>query len=392
MQKNIKPIALFFLLALVIWQCKKDEPAPPIVFTPPVVVTPPVTVELPPISPYVRGVWLTNVASQVFYSPEGIKAAVKKCRESGINHIFAVMWNKGRTLYPSKVMQDNFGIPIEEALKGRDPLRELLDAAHADSIKVYAWMEFGFAAENSGLGEHILRLRPQWAALGQDGKVVTKNNFKWMNALDRDVQDFMMSLLTEVVTQYPDLDGIQGDDRLPALPSECGYNPDVIAQYKRDNNGIEPTNPKTDTTWINWRTNKLNQFAKRMFTELKTIRPAIKISMAPSVYPFSKTEYLQDWPTWVREGWVDMISPQLYRYDLASYNNELAKLFTQIPADKQNMIVPGILLKLGSYKPADSFLQAMIDENRLKKINGETFFFYEGLSENTAFFQKYSRK
>ena len=230
MKRIITFLALSLIFTLLIWQCKKDDTGTP------TVVTPPTTTGKPPISPYVRGIWLTNVNSQVLYSAEGIKNAVQVCRQSGVNHIFAVMWNKGRTLYPSKVMQDTFGIPIEEKLSGRDPLRELIDAAHADSIKVYAWMEYGFAAENSGFGEHILRLRPNWAALGQDGVVVTKNGFKWMNAFDPSVQNFMMSLLKEVVTKYPDLDGIQGDDRLPALPTECGYNNEVQALYKKETN------------------------------------------------------------------------------------------------------------------------------------------------------------
>ena len=61
----------------------------------------------------VRGVWITNVDSQVMYSKAGIKEAVKVCQESGINHIFVVMWNKGRTLYPSKIMSETFKIAIE---------------------------------------------------------------------------------------------------------------------------------------------------------------------------------------------------------------------------------------------------------------------------------------
>ena len=87
----------------------------------------------------IKGVWITNVDSEVMYSKEGIKEAVKVCQNAGINHIFVVMWNKGRTLYPSKIMQETFKIPIEERLAGRDPLREILDEAHAKNIKVYAW-------------------------------------------------------------------------------------------------------------------------------------------------------------------------------------------------------------------------------------------------------------
>ena len=336
--------------------------------------------------------WLTNVASQALYTPDGIKAAVKKCRESGINHIFVVMWNKGRTLYPSKVVKDTFGIEIEERLAGRDPLREIIDAAHADSIKVYAWMEYGFAAENSGFGEHILRLKPKWAALGQDGNVAVKNGFKWMNALDPEVQDFMMSLLKEVVTRYPDLDGIQGDDRLPALPTECGYNPEVLAQYKKET-GATPTHPKTDVQWVDWRAGKLNQFAKRIYEELKVIRPSLKIAMSPSIFPFAKTEYLQDWPTWVQNGWVDLLSPQVYRYDIAAYRAELSKIVKQqVPSDKLGIVAPGVLLKVGTYKPTEAFLQAMIDENRANNIKGEVFFFYEGLNEQASFFKTYPQQ
>ena len=385
-QKSTSCIANLLFCMVLLAGCQKG--ATPVDVKPD---TPPTG--LPPISKHVRGVWLTNVASQVLYSAEGIKAAVKNCRKSGINHIFVVMWNKGRTLYPSKVMRDSFGIEIEEALQGRDPLRELIDAAHADSIKVYAWMEYGFAAENSGFGEHILRLRPHWAALGQDGKVVVKNGFKWMNSLNPTVQNFMMALLKEVVVKYPDLDGIQGDDRLPALPSEGGYNPEILAAYKSENNGAEPTHFKTDQTWVNWRAERLNQFAKRIYTELKAIRPGLKIAMSPSIFPFAKTEYLQDWPTWVQNGWLDLISPQIYRYDLTAYSNELTKIISQqIPTDKLHLLAPGVLLKLGTYKPSEDFLKLMVKENRLRKINGELFFFYEGLSGHAGYFAGYAKE
>ncbi len=385
--KNLCRLALLIFISISNWQCKKDEPP----ITPPVVEQPKPT-GLPPISQYVRGVWLTNVGSTVLNTNAGIKAAVKTCRERGINHIFVVMWNKGKTLYPSKVMQDTFGIEIDETYTGRDPLRELIDAAHADTIKVYAWMEYGFAADNNGAGEHILRLRPNWTALGQDGKKVVKNGFSWMNAFDPSVQNFMMTMLKEVVQKYPDLDGIQGDDRLPALPSEAGYNKEVVDLYKKESGGAIPTDPKNDVDWLNWRAEKLNLFAKRIYTELKAIRPSIKIAMSPSVLPFAKTEYLQDWTVWVKNGWVDLISPQLYRYNINDYRGEVNKLVnSNVPADKKSIIAPGVLLKLGTYTPTEVFLQQMIDEHRKNGINGEVFFFYEGLPAQTTFFQKYSR-
>ena len=230
------------------------------------------TPALPKVITGTKGIWLTNVASQVLYSKEGIKQAVELCQKSGINHIFVVTWNKGRTLYPSKIMNDLFKIPIEEALAGRDPLREIIDEAHSKNIKVYAWFEYGFTAENNGFGEHILRIKPQWASLDKNGNITTKNGFKWMNALNPEVQNFMLSLLKEAVTNYPDLDGIQGDDRLPAMAVEGGYNSEILAQYKTETGASIPTNDK-DESWVNWRANLLNKFMERISIELKKINP-----------------------------------------------------------------------------------------------------------------------
>ncbi|HPH22094.1 MAG TPA: family 10 glycosylhydrolase, partial [Haliscomenobacter sp.] len=113
----------------------------------------------------------------------------------------------------------------------------------------------------------------------------------------------------------------------------------------------------------------------------------------PSIFPFAKTEYLQDWPTWVQNGWLDLISPQIYRYDLTAYSNELTKIISQqIPTDKLHLLAPGVLLKLGTYKPSEDFLKLMVKENRLRKINGELFFFYEGLSGHAGYFAGYAKE
>ena len=75
----------------------------------------------------VRGVWLTNVASEALYSRENIIQAVEKCREMGINTLFIVTWNKAMTMYRSQVMRDFTGVEIDPVLDpentGRDPLQ-----------------------------------------------------------------------------------------------------------------------------------------------------------------------------------------------------------------------------------------------------------------------------
>ncbi len=332
----------------------------------------------------VRGVWLTNVASNAMYSYENVKAAVAKCHELGLNTIFVVTWNKAHTMYRSQVMKNLTGFEIDPELDpentGRDPLQEVIDEAKKYGIKVIAWFEFGFSSSYQQNGGIILEKKPHWASLDINGNLTTKNGFEWMNALDEEVQDFILSLILEVVNNY-DVDGIQGDDRLPAMPSEGGYNPEVIEAYKRDNFGVAPPAYHKDFNWVQWRAEILNRFMKRIYTEVKAADPNCIVSMSPSIFPWAKEEYLQDWPTWVNFGHVDMIVPQVYRKDPDFYTRTLEATIEYILPEKRYMLYPGVLIRVGDQQPSPEFFEYMIKENRRLGINGEVYFFYEGLDK-----------
>jgi uncharacterized lipoprotein YddW (UPF0748 family) len=338
-----------------------------------------------------HGVWLTNVDSDALYSRENIRAAVQTCAELGFNAIFVVTWNRSMTTYPSDVMQKLTGVRIDPQLTKnnlqRDPLKELLEEAKPHGIKVIAWFEFGFSCSyDTPDGGPIIRAKPHWASRGVDGKIVSKNNFQWMNGFHPEVQDFMLSLLKEVVQRY-DVDGIQGDDRLPALPSETGYDDFTQNLYKAEHGSLPPKYTK-DYEWVRWRAEKMNEMMKRIYTELKALKPTLTISMSPSIYPWSVEEYLQDWVTWVREGWVDMVCPQVYRYSFDAYKREIDKiLMRQISPQNKHKFVPGVLLKVSPYLAAEELLEQMIRYNRSQGVEGEVYFFYEGVKKYPTLFK-----
>ena len=341
--------------------------------------------------PAIKGVWLTNVASQAMDSRENLREAVQRCAESGINNIYVVTWNRARTLYPSEVMQREFGVPIMERFAGRDPLQELIEEAHRKHIKVHAWFEFGFSASYQEDGGEILRRKPHWRAIDREGNLVKKNGFEWMNAFHPEVQDFVLSLVMEVVRKY-DVDGIQGDDRLPACPSTAGYDPYTVALYQEAHQGRQPPADYKDPDWLTWRSDILNGFMERIHREVKAAKPAMLVTMAPSIYPWSKEEYLQDWPTWVKNGWVDYIFPQVYRYTLEDYVKALDANLAYMPPARRNTFFPGVLLKVDDYTPSAQMLSAMVAANRKRGIRGEIFFFYEGLKLHGAFFKGYPKR
>jgi len=282
-------------------------------------------------------------------------------------------------------MQNLIGIRIRESFAGRDPLQEMIDEAHAVGIKVHAWFEYGFSSSYSANGGAIVAAKPSWAAKDINGNLVIKNGFDWLNGIHPEVQQYMINLFKEVTTNY-NVDGVQGDDRLPAMPNTGGYDTYTTTLYQSENAGASPPASATDAGWLAWRAKKLTAFVKRLRNEVKAIKPTIQFTMSPSPYPFGYTEYLQDWPTWVDSAYIDAVIPQCYRYDIAAYNASLVqqKGYYRNPAVP---FYPGVLVKSGSTIQSDAFMSEMIAKNRLNGFKGECFFFYEGVKDKTSWFQ-----
>lgn len=328
-----------------------------------------------------RGIWLTTTDSKVLRSKQRIAEAMDFLAETGFNVVFPVVWNKAVTLYPSQTMQKTFGVEIDPMSVGRDPLEEVVVEARRVGLKVIPWFEYGFASSYNLNGGVLLQKKPEWTARDCNGNLLKKNGFEWLNALDSQVQEFFLNLVLEVVKNY-DVDGVQGDDRLPAFPSEGGYDQVTVSRYRQEFHRNPPQNPK-DKQWLQWRADILTEFLARLYRQVKAVNPNLLVAIAPNIHDWAFQEYLQDSPAWLKRGIVDMIQPQIYRRDFRSYQAIADKLVNQQFTDATlPKLAPGILMKLGSYCISPEYLVQAIEYNRKLGIQGEVFFFYEGLREN----------
>ena len=382
---KLKQFWLFslILLSVNLASCSKGSSGGSSTPTPTPTPTPPPTPSWDPNA--VRGAWITTAASTALDSRDNVKAMVTTCKNAGINNIYVVVYNNARTIYPSEVMHGLIGRRQLERYAGRDPLQECIDEAKLAGIKVHAWFEYGFSSSFSANGGLIVAAKPSWAARDINGQLVVKNGFDWLNGINPEVQQFMVDLFKEVVTNY-NIDGVQGDDRLPAMPTTGGYDTYTTALYRAENGGASPPGNSSDAGWIRWRANKLNSFVKRLRNEVKAIKPAVQFTMSPSPYPFSLNEYLQDWPTWVDSSWIDAVMPQCYRYTINDYNNVLnqQKLYYKNTAVA---FYPGVLVKSGATIQSDGLMTQFIQSNRNSGYKGEVFFFYEGVKDKLSWFQ-----
>lgn len=329
----------------------------------------------------IRGTWITNVASKALSSKENIEKAVQQCKENGLNNIFVVVWNMGHTIHPSKVTKQYVGVAQNKSYVGRDPLKEIIEAGHKAGIKVHAWFEFGFAYTYKDTTNSIwFKKYPQWAGRNTKGELLQKNGFYWWSSINPEVQKFIHQLVAEVVNNY-DIDGIQGDDRMPAMPGEGGYDAFTLGLYAKQHKGAVPPKNPLDSAWLQWKADQLSLFGKALYNNVKKIKPNCIVSWAPSIYPWSKENYLQDWPKWLKEGYADYIIPQLYRYKIEAYEKILKELDAQVPANMKKKVFPGILTSLGDgYQSSKELIKQMIDLNRKYGFNGEVFFYFETLN------------
>jgi len=343
----------------------------------------------------VRGVWVTNVASPMLYNKDQIAQAMDYLAANGINVVFPVVWNKAETQYRSQIMKDIFGIEIEPvfAQQGRDPLAELIVEAHRNGMEVIPWFEYGFAASfGDTLNNRILNKFPHWASRDVNGRIAENNGFFWLNGIHHEVQDFMNSLIHEVIDNY-DIDGIQGDDRLPAMTSKAGYDPYTVALYRSEHGGADPSIFQYNNAWLLWRSGKLTSYLGRLYHSVKAKDERLIVSMSPSVYNFSWREYLQDGPQWLDSAYVDMIHPQMYRYTVPGYRDLVQAAVGPVPGSiggyvkpaDRHKLSPGIIVRAGNQFVTPQQVREKVAINREFGINGEVYFFYEGMGAANSF-------
>ena len=327
----------------------------------------------------IRGVWMTNNDTEILVDHPKLQEAVRQLGLLNFNTIYPVVWNSGYVLHESAVAQ-RIGIQpfVRKGLQGQDIFTDLVTQAHYRGLLVIPWFEFGFMAPPTS--ELVLN-HPDWITqrrdrsqtwIGAAGEVV------WLNPFHPEVQQFITDLVLEVVTQYP-VDGIQFDDHT-SLPNEFGYDSYTIALYKQETKKDVPPNPQ-DPEWVRWRADKITAFVTQLNHAVKKRKPKAIFSISPNPYVTAYNTYLQDWLTWVRQGIVDELIVQVYRPNLQSFREQLARPEIQEAQQKIPTGV-GVLTGLRNKPVSMQLIQAKVQAARDRGL-GVAFFYYESLWDNS---------
>lgn len=341
----------------------------------------------------IRGVWLTNIDSEVLFSQKALSDSLNTLKRLNFNTLYPTVWNWGYTLYPSKVAEKVIGIKIDptEGLQKRDILKEIIKQSHNKNIAVIPWFEFGFMAPADS---QLAKRHPEWLTKRENGDIIwwegNTHQRVWLNPLKPEVQQFITDLVTEIVANY-DIDGIQFDDHF-GYPADFGYDDYTVKLYQQEHNGKMPPklngkiNPVQNckvpsaewVEWTEWRSQKITNYMKDLFTNIKAKNPQVIVSVSPNPQTFSKNCYLLDWEKWERMGLIEELVIQVYRDNMESFQRELNQ--PELKTASQHIPVAiGVLTGLKGKPTPLSRIENQVTYTRQQKYAGVSFFFYESL-------------
>lgn len=262
-----------------------------------------------------RAMWVDRVTVESFFNRDDIKRHLDLLQSININLIFIDVYNNGTSIYPSEVA--TYLRRIELMYDGDDLLSDFISEAHKRDMEVHPLVRI-FGLHNGA--EYFTNDRFHWFDKTKDNSYTLSNGFYWLNPVHPEVREYMITLLKELTQNY-DIDGIHLD--YIRYDTNFGYS-----QYTRDLFkslfGVDPLNissPEMENTFTVFKTQFINKFVERTYTELKAIKPDLLLSAAVSApYTWIKLDVGQDWVNWAKNRIIHFVTPMAYRTTAREYS------------------------------------------------------------------------
>lgn len=278
----------------------------------------------------VRGLWVDAFGPGLKTRAQ-ITQLVEDAAQLGINVLFVQAIRRGDCLCLKSTLPPVTDADLE---KGLDPLGLVVRLAHARGIRVIAWASVtGIAntASPSLSPLHIMKThgpasKDSWLARRSDG-TWQEGSDGWLDAGIPAAADYAASAVVSLVKNYA-VDGVQLDRIRYPDGGNWGYDSKTVTRFNAET-GSGGTPLPTDPKWQAWKRSQITALVRRIALEVKSVRPTAWMSAATIVYgaaPAEKTmaafqtsrtynDVMQDWPTWVYEGLIDLNVPMNYKRD-----------------------------------------------------------------------------
>ena len=291
---------------------------------------------LPSIENELKGVWIRPTQT----SKNAIISTLDEMKNIGFDNIFLETFYHGKTIFPSSTMAKYGFTQQREEFNNFDPLQIWIQEAHKRNLKVHIWFQSFYVGNTPPTNRNILAVNPEW---GNKIKIDYNNpkptrsksehNGYFLDPANPNVQEFLIQLITEIITNY-NPDGINLDYiRYPQAISKTENGNWGYTEYARNDfktmYGKDPISlTKDDTSWKDWdnyRREQITNFVRKIGTLCKRHKTQITTVIFPDIENALTTKQ-QDWRTWSRRGYIDGLTPLFLTYDPKMVNSMMEEI------------------------------------------------------------------
>ncbi len=293
----------------------------------------------------IRAVWhRPNATSIKENNIEGIRSLLDSFESLGFNAIYVETFWNGYVSGRSDVLETHPNIAsfYYGEVYGNDYLEAFITEANLRDIDVHAWVHTFNAGNATNLSSAI---QEEWLLENYQGETLHPNTYGGSYYLDPsnpEVLSFVSSMLEDMIQTYNfagmQLDYIRYYDNNYNLDliRDSGYNDLANAKFKSEYGltGDVRTlilDSQYLTMWNEWRQTNVTDAVEYFVGNLRAINPNIIIS-ADVVGDIStaRNTYMQDWLTWVRAGYIDLLCPMIYTGSTDRLNTVSKDIFQKI--------------------------------------------------------------
>ncbi len=275
----------------------------------------------PPVPREFRAVWVATVDNIDWPSKRNLSTAKQEAELIRILDRAANLHLNAIVLQIRPAADALYDSPLEpwsEYLTGRqgkppdpyyDPLTFAVAEAHKRGLELHAWINPYRARHPSATGP----LARNHIAVTDPGLVHPYGDLLWMDPGEPAVQQRSLQVISDVVRRY-DVDGIHIDDYFYPYPEGSRDFPDR-GTYASRGGGLARGD---------WRRGNVDAFVSEAYREIHALKPWVKFGISPfGIYRpgvpsgikagiDQYAELFSDPLKWLRNGWCDYMSPQLY--------------------------------------------------------------------------------
>lgn len=237
---------------------------------------------------------------------------LEKFKQLNINAVFVQVRGMGDAFYNSPYEPWSAAIT---GTRGQDPgydvLKFMIDEAHARGLEFHAWINPYRIATRANSSTPFPALHP---SVNPDW-VVSHELMQIYNPAIPEVRQRLVDIIKDIITKY-DVDGIHFDDYFYPYPSQAGQmvsDQNDYQTYKTGNESIE-----------DFRRSNVDKAIKGVRDMIAATKPEVVFSISPGAdFTTNRNTLYADIEKWAREGWMDVVIPQLYNND--AFANKLTE-------------------------------------------------------------------